>query len=99
MRTLLRIHALLSEEATSWLASESVSIFFRLSSLRFLFFCLPPLQCKSCPAHGCNGTATKQVIVQIPEGVTAVKPQMIPNWRVTTGMRPLAGSAASAGSQ
>lgn len=33
--------------------------------------------------HGCSGSATKKVIVQIPEGVIGVKPMPKPGWTLT----------------
>jgi periplasmic copper chaperone A len=34
--------------------------------------------------HGCEGTATTSIRVQIPEGVIAVKPMPKPGWELTT---------------
>lgn len=34
--------------------------------------------------HGCDGSATKAIRVQIPESVPAVTPQVHPGWEVTT---------------
>nr|AQQ75126.1 hypothetical protein [uncultured bacterium] len=34
--------------------------------------------------HGCDGSATVQLAVHIPEGVTSVKPQPKPGWEVAT---------------
>ena len=34
--------------------------------------------------HGCSGSPTKSVRVQIPEGVSSVKPQPKPGWKVST---------------
>jgi periplasmic copper chaperone A len=34
--------------------------------------------------HGCDGSSTKQITVQIPEGVLSVKPQVHPGWKIST---------------
>ncbi|KAJ3311624.1 hypothetical protein HDV04_003888 [Boothiomyces sp. JEL0838] len=39
--------------------------------------------------HGCNSTNTLQVTVQIPKGVTSVKPKKIYGWRLSTSTRNL----------
>jgi periplasmic copper chaperone A len=39
--------------------------------------------------HGCDGSATVALRIKIPEGVTAVKPQMKPGWVVTIKTRKL----------
>ena len=39
--------------------------------------------------HGCDGAATVALRIKIPEGVTAVKPQMKPGWTVTIKTRKL----------
>lgn len=39
--------------------------------------------------HGCEGSSTVSVRIKIPDGVTAVKPQMKPGWEVGIKMRPL----------
>jgi uncharacterized protein YcnI len=39
--------------------------------------------------HGCDGSPTIAVRVQIPDGVTAVKPQPKPGWELTTVRGPL----------
>jgi len=41
-------------------------------------------------SHGCQGSPTVRLRLQIPEGVTAVKPQVHPLWKINTTMRPLA---------
>lgn len=33
--------------------------------------------------HGCDGSPTRQVTIQIPAGVTAAKPKPKPGWRIT----------------
>lgn len=33
--------------------------------------------------HGCEGSPTRQVTIQIPAGVTSAKPQPKPGWRIT----------------
>jgi uncharacterized protein YcnI len=33
--------------------------------------------------HGCEGSPTRQVSIQIPAGVTSAKPQPKPGWRIT----------------
>lgn len=33
--------------------------------------------------HGCEGSSTTKVTVQIPEGVLSVKPQVHPNWTIS----------------
>ncbi|MEN9204221.1 MAG: YcnI family protein [Thermostichales cyanobacterium DRC_bins_46] len=40
--------------------------------------------------HGCQGSPTVRLRLQIPEGVTGVKPQVHPLWQIRTTMRPLA---------
>ncbi len=39
--------------------------------------------------HGCDGSATVKVRVQIPEGVIGVKPMPKAGWAVSTVRRPL----------
>ncbi|KAJ3267795.1 hypothetical protein HDV01_004029 [Terramyces sp. JEL0728] len=39
--------------------------------------------------HGCNSTSTLDVTVQIPKGVTSVKPKKIYGWRLSTTSRNL----------
>ncbi|KAJ3319446.1 hypothetical protein HDV06_006332, partial [Boothiomyces sp. JEL0866] len=39
--------------------------------------------------HGCNSTSTLEVTVQIPKGVTSVKPRKLYGWRLTTTTRNL----------
>ena len=39
--------------------------------------------------HGCNATNTLSVNVQIPKGVTAVKPRRTPGWKMTINTRKL----------
>jgi uncharacterized protein YcnI len=39
--------------------------------------------------HGCDGSATVALRIKIPDGVTAVKPQMKPGWNVTIKTRKL----------
>ncbi|KAF9407301.1 hypothetical protein BGZ94_002757 [Podila epigama] len=39
--------------------------------------------------HGCDGNATDRVIVEIPKGVTAVKPKATVPWTTTINMVPL----------
>ena len=39
--------------------------------------------------HGCNTTATVQVQVTIPVGVTSVKAQKVPGWSLVYTKRPL----------
>ncbi len=34
--------------------------------------------------HGCDGSPTTQITVQIPEGVVSVKPQVHPGWKIAT---------------
>lgn len=34
--------------------------------------------------HGCDGEATNEVEVQIPDGVISVKPEQVPGWTATT---------------
>jgi periplasmic copper chaperone A len=38
--------------------------------------------------HGCQGSATTKVIIQIPEGVIAVKPMPKPGWTLATSKGP-----------
>lgn len=33
--------------------------------------------------HGCDGSPTRQLTIQIPAGVSYVKPRMMPGWRIT----------------
>lgn len=40
-------------------------------------------------SHGCEGTSTVTVRVKLPEGVSAVKPQMKPGWTIDLKMRKL----------
>jgi uncharacterized protein YcnI len=40
-------------------------------------------------SHGCEGSATVAVRVKLPEGVSAVKPQMKPGWTIEIKMRKL----------
>lgn len=40
--------------------------------------------------HGCEGSATTQIRILIPDGVIAVKPQPKPGWQVQTVIGPLA---------
>ncbi len=39
--------------------------------------------------HGCNGTSTLEVSVDIPKGVTAVKPRRVSGWRIRMDSRPM----------
>ncbi|KAF9991246.1 hypothetical protein BGZ65_000834, partial [Modicella reniformis] len=39
--------------------------------------------------HGCNGNATDRVIVEIPKGVSSVKPRATVPWNTTINMVPL----------
>jgi uncharacterized protein YcnI len=39
--------------------------------------------------HGCGGSPTVAIRVKIPDGVTSVKPQMKPGWRIDITMRKL----------
>jgi uncharacterized protein YcnI len=40
--------------------------------------------------HGCDGSATTAIRVQIPDGVIAVKPMPKPGWELTTKIEPYA---------
>ena len=40
-------------------------------------------------AHGCNLSDTTSIMVTIPEGITAVKPAVIPGWTITLTRRDL----------
>jgi uncharacterized protein YcnI len=40
--------------------------------------------------HGCDGSATVALRIEIPEGVTSVKPQQKPGWELRTKVGPLA---------
>ncbi len=40
--------------------------------------------------HGCGGSSTVAVRIKIPDGVSSVKPQMKPGWKVDIKMRKLA---------
>jgi uncharacterized protein YcnI len=40
--------------------------------------------------HGCDGSATTAIRVQIPEGVIAVKPMPKPGWELSTKIEPYA---------
>ena len=40
--------------------------------------------------HGCGGSSTVTVRIKIPDGVSSVKPQMKPGWKVDIKMRKLA---------
>ncbi len=40
-------------------------------------------------SHGCNGSDTTKVVVEIPEGLQAAKPQAKPGWQVVTKIRQL----------
>ena len=44
--------------------------------------------------HGCEGEATIGLRVQIPDGVTAVKPQPKPGWTLQVVTEPAAGTAS-----
>lgn len=39
--------------------------------------------------HGCDGSATTKIRVQIPDGVLSVKPQVHPGWKIATKTRKL----------
>jgi uncharacterized protein YcnI len=39
--------------------------------------------------HGCDGSATKKITIQIPEGVVSIKPQVHPGWKISTQTRKL----------
>jgi len=39
--------------------------------------------------HGCDGAATKEIVVALPEGLRAAKPMPKPGWTLTTRRRPL----------
>jgi periplasmic copper chaperone A len=39
--------------------------------------------------HGCEGSPTTKVEIQMAEGVTSVKPQPVPGWNLSTTMRTL----------
>jgi len=34
--------------------------------------------------HGCEGSATRKITVQLPEGTLSVKPQVHPGWKIST---------------
>ncbi|MEX1162798.1 MAG: YcnI family protein [Nitriliruptor sp.] len=38
--------------------------------------------------HGCDGEATSEVAVRIPDGVISVKPEQLPGWTATTEIGP-----------
>jgi uncharacterized protein YcnI len=40
--------------------------------------------------HGCDGSSTTRIAVQIPEGVVSVKPQVAPGWEIATTTGPYA---------
>jgi uncharacterized protein YcnI len=40
--------------------------------------------------HGCNGAATTKVAIQIPEGVSSVKPEAVAGWTAASVTTPLA---------
>jgi uncharacterized protein YcnI len=40
--------------------------------------------------HGCNGSPTVKISVEIAEGVLSVKPQVHPGWKISTKTRKLA---------
>lgn len=40
--------------------------------------------------HGCEGTPTTKVKIQIPEGIIGVKPMLKPEWVITTETQPYA---------
>lgn len=40
--------------------------------------------------HGCEGTPTTKVTIQIPEGVIGIKPMLKPEWKITTESKPFA---------
>jgi uncharacterized protein YcnI len=44
--------------------------------------------------HGCDGSATVRLQVQIPEGVIGVKPMVKPGWKITTVRGPYAKAYA-----
>jgi uncharacterized protein YcnI len=39
--------------------------------------------------HGCNGAATTEIAVTLPEGLRGAKPMPKPGWTLTTQRRPL----------
>jgi uncharacterized protein YcnI len=39
--------------------------------------------------HGCDGSPTTSLTVQIPEGITSVKPEAVPGWKASMTMRKL----------
>ncbi|MEN9231849.1 MAG: YcnI family protein, partial [Thermostichus sp. DG02_5_bins_236] len=39
--------------------------------------------------HGCNGSPTTRLRIQIPEGATSVKPMVHPLWEIETVKKPL----------
>lgn len=39
--------------------------------------------------HGCEGSATTGVAIQVPDGITSVTPETVPGWEVTTRMEQL----------
>ncbi|MFZ4516360.1 MAG: YcnI family protein [Acidimicrobiia bacterium] len=47
--------------------------------------------------HGCNGSATTKIAMQIPDGVTSVKPEAIASWVATTSTTPLATPVTAEG--
>jgi periplasmic copper chaperone A len=49
--------------------------------------------------HGCDGSPTIALRMEIPDGITVVKPQMKPGWRVTIKNRRLARPLTSAHGQ
>jgi uncharacterized protein YcnI len=46
--------------------------------------------------HGCDGSPTTKVVMQIPDGVTSVKPEVAVGWQITTTTDTAAGSGGGA---
>ena len=49
--------------------------------------------------HGCDGSATTSITVQIPENSLSVKPQVNPGWKITTKKVKLAQAITSHGKE
>lgn len=49
--------------------------------------------------HGCEGSATTKITLQIPEGVVSVKPQVNPGWKIQTKIAKLATPFMSHGKE